>query len=766
MADPENIKASTLLIVDPDSARAMTVGELVTQAGATWAHVERIQDSDTHTDDFEVVLIAGAVIVEELRAGRSHIRGQFAENAVLVGLVDSSAIDSPSLFGAGLDLVVHEPIGFADIQRMLMFVESIRHETARQSRERLRRMVALHQLAISAGRQTSTPGWMDRLIGAGQHVIGSDALAMWSLNTERRRLDCIGSAGLPSAYIQHAEENSGPLVDRYPSLPLETTSYWLSSDEEQEGFGLVSPGPARDAGIERVAWMPVRDSQRVYGHLSFYFTSLESFEEYDLILADAFASIVAASLGSYALQAEIHRSNRLYREHVEMSPHGVVVCQTDGIIERANLAMSTIAGRGRYEILGNPVSGLFANPDELPWERWLNLDYDDRDDAVMLWMVLPDGRRKRVACYARRVELPQGLAYDDSEDRIQLVMEDVTAQAHRLVELELLHELTRLFSESGSLEHAFDLVVERLFDYFGYHFVGVGDVVDQGRVLVPRAFRSSGTIDHVPLLDASTGLCGLATRENRSILVNDVSESPDYYSIDPRVQSELVSVIRAGGSPVGLLDIQTVSGHPLDEGDLRLADSISAHLGLLIDQVTANERLERQAMTDPLIGIANRRALMEALNELVTDPDSPPTGFFLVELDNFKDINDRYGHLVGDETLKQVGHRLLTALEDGDLLARYGGDELAVIVRDLAADQAMEIAERLRQAISEEPIEHDGQSVLITVSIGVALFPTHGRTTDELIGEADRAMYTAKLAGRNRVYGDFLIGPTQITPES
>jgi diguanylate cyclase (GGDEF)-like protein len=768
LADPDSVRSMSVLIIDQDSDHADTVGQLIDRVGANWIHASSLDEVTAHRYhvDHAVVMINGSIIQKQLSDGGTEIRGHFEHGTVLVGLVDSSVMDSPTLLGAGLDLIIHDPLGVADIQRVLMFAGSIRSETAQQSRERLRKMNALHQLAISSGRQTSVPGWLDRLVEAGQRIIGCDALAMWSLDATRQQLRCSGSVGLPRDYVIRTEMESAAVIDRYPSLLIENASSWLSPDGHQGESDPVVPDAAREVGIQRIAWLPVRDSHRAYGHLSFYFTSMERFERYDLILADAFASIVGASLGSYALQAEIHRSNRLYREHVEMSPHGVIICRMDGAVERTNSAMSTIAGRDRYDILGNPVSALFASPGLLPWQRWMTLDYDDRDDAVMLWVVRPDGMRRRVSCHARRLELPHGVAVDDTEDRIELVLEDVTVQARRLVELELLHELTRLFSEHGSIDQAFNLVVDRLYAYFGYYFVNIGVVEDKGRRLVPRAFRTRGGVEHIPSLDATTGICGRATRENRSILVTDVTTHPDYFSIDPTVHSELVSVIRAGGRPVALLDIQTDSAHPIDENDLHLADSISAHLGLLIEQTSVNERLERQAMTDPLIRIANRRALMEALDKLVANRDAEPAGLYLVELDNFKAINDQYGHLFGDEMLVQVGQRLQTVLRGGDLLARYGGDELAVIVKGLTADRAMIVGERLREVISSEPFEHNGQTVSITVSIGVALFPTHGRTIDALVGEADRAMYSAKISGRNRVHAELTpSGGDEVIPE-
>jgi diguanylate cyclase (GGDEF)-like protein/PAS domain S-box-containing protein len=754
LADSNSRSEHSVLIVHPDSERAASIGQLVERHGGVWKSQSTLDDRievDAGSSP-ETVIISEGAIPQTSAQTSTNLRSHFPEPVVLVGLIDTGVIASPQLFGAGMDLILYEPLVVADIERALAFSRAIHGESREQARERLRKMTALHELAVAFGHRTGAPGWLDRLVEAGSQILGADALAMWAIDREENSIRCVASVGLDEEYICTTERQSLEPISHYDEIPPELSTAWLINEEDNTSR-IVAPDAARAIGVRQVTSLPVRDSNRLYGHLSFYFVSDAAFKNYDLVLADAFSSIVAAALGTFWLQSEIRRSNRLYREHVESSPDGVIVCHPDGTVERSNPAIERITGRDRYEIIGQSIFDWFITPDDLPWGEWATLSSESPAEMVSLWLAQNGGQRRRVSCYARRVTFPDPRRVDETEHRIQVVIHDITLSSRRLIELELFHDLTRLISDRGSLEEAYDLVVSRLHNYLDYRLVAIGRLAN-GRRLELKAFRTYMEDTEIPtVLEISTGICGRAIRENTSLLAQDVSQDPDYYSIDDDVLSEIVAIIRAGGKPIGIIDIQTDATQPLDEGDLQLAESIAAHLGLLIEQVSIQERLERQALTDPLTGMANRRAFMRHLHALVNDPASPPAGLMLVELDHFKSVNDRYGHLFGDEMLKQVGRRLRRVLREHDVLARYGGDEIAMIFFDLSAEQAMVIAERLRAAISSEPFKYGNAIANLTVSIGIALFPYHGHTTDELIAEADRAMYAAKLEGRNAVKG-------------
>jgi diguanylate cyclase (GGDEF)-like protein len=169
----------------------------------------------------------------------------------------------------------------------------------------------------------------------------------------------------------------------------------------------------------------------------------------------------------------------------------------------------------------------------------------------------------------------------------------------------------------------------------------------------------------------------------------------------------------------------------------------------------ANERLELLTVTDPLTGLANRRRLTETLKTewYRAQRNKETVGAFMVDIDHFKLLNDRYGHLVGDSCLKRVAAALVDTVRITDLVARYGGEEFAVILPATEMEHSYMVAERARKAVEALGLENgDAPSGIITVSIGVAaVLPSSGVTPEELIAVADAALYEAKRGGRNNV---------------
>lgn len=160
------------------------------------------------------------------------------------------------------------------------------------------------------------------------------------------------------------------------------------------------------------------------------------------------------------------------------------------------------------------------------------------------------------------------------------------------------------------------------------------------------------------------------------------------------------------------------------------------------------KELRRQATHDPLTGLPNRRAVLAAL-EAVTAPGSNcgRHAFFLLDLDDFKRVNDRCGHAVGDQVLQQVVERLRAATRATDLLARLGGDEFAVLSYDVSEAAALAIGHRFIASL-HSPIRVEDETHKLGISVGAALIPEDGTTSAQIIRNADEAMYCAKAAGR------------------
>ena len=174
-----------------------------------------------------------------------------------------------------------------------------------------------------------------------------------------------------------------------------------------------------------------------------------------------------------------------------------------------------------------------------------------------------------------------------------------------------------------------------------------------------------------------------------------------------------------------------------------------------IVEMEAYEATERSARTDPLTSLANRRVFDEVLDREVRRSRRYrlPLTLLLLDLDRFKDVNDAWGHLLGDLVLERIGDILRRTVREADVACRFGGEEFAVVLPETARLGGYAVAERVRGAIErtfgEEPV--GGHSIALTVSCGLASYPEDGLHASEIVSRADEALYGAKRAGRNRI---------------
>jgi two-component system, cell cycle response regulator len=163
-----------------------------------------------------------------------------------------------------------------------------------------------------------------------------------------------------------------------------------------------------------------------------------------------------------------------------------------------------------------------------------------------------------------------------------------------------------------------------------------------------------------------------------------------------------------------------------------------------------NDQLDKLSRVDGLTGLHNRRHIDEQLQKEVSTArrHGQPLAILMLDIDYFKQVNDREGHPAGDRVLQEFAERLRTAPREGDTIGRWGGEEFIVIAPQTTSHQALVLGERIRSAIAERPVDLGGRSVSITVSIGCAV--GQGAPA-ELVKQADRALYRSKTGGRDRV---------------
>jgi diguanylate cyclase (GGDEF)-like protein len=181
---------------------------------------------------------------------------------------------------------------------------------------------------------------------------------------------------------------------------------------------------------------------------------------------------------------------------------------------------------------------------------------------------------------------------------------------------------------------------------------------------------------------------------------------------------------------------------------------INQVLQMRLEEITIlQQKLREQSIRDPLTGLYNRRYLDEFLPGTLSRArrENACVAFLLIDLDYFKNINDRYGHAAGDAVLVRVAHLFQHSVRESDLAFRYGGEEFLLILPGLCVEEALRRAEEIRQSLESLKFQYESHPIFITASVGLSVYPLHGEDHDTLLNAADQALYEAKASGRNRV---------------
>jgi diguanylate cyclase (GGDEF)-like protein len=191
---------------------------------------------------------------------------------------------------------------------------------------------------------------------------------------------------------------------------------------------------------------------------------------------------------------------------------------------------------------------------------------------------------------------------------------------------------------------------------------------------------------------------------------------------------------------------------PFAADALDRARLIAAHAEAALHNAERYHHAKERAFIDDVTEVYNARFLLQATEREIQRAEryGKPLSVLFLDLDRFKLVNDRYGHLVGSDVLRQLSRTLLECIRQVDTLARYGGDEFTILLVDTGAEEALIIAERIRRSVAEHVFEGTGGTpIQLTISVGVATYPRHATARDALLDVADKAMYRAKSRGRN-----------------
>ncbi|MCH8612088.1 sensor domain-containing diguanylate cyclase [Arsenicicoccus dermatophilus] len=250
-------------------------------------------------------------------------------------------------------------------------------------------------------------------------------------------------------------------------------------------------------------------------------------------------------------------------------------------------------------------------------------------------------------------------------------------------------------------------------------------------------------------VDLDEGIVGLAASERRVVMLDDATPCPSAVLDGRACAAPLVS----GDHAVGVLVVERSAGQEAyDAETAELLEVVAGPAGVAMDNAMLHRTAQRQSVVDPLTGVGNLRMLTSALSREVARAQTfgRQLSLLVVDIDNFAALNQRYGHETGDGALRALAARLVELVPPVDTVARYAGEELAVLCPERGSEQALALADRLVADLRTRPLDVGGQMLPVTCSIGVATWPHDGATALDMLGAADDAMTAAKAAGRDR----------------
>lgn len=372
-----------------------------------------------------------------------------------------------------------------------------------------------------------------------------------------------------------------------------------------------------------------------------------------------------------------------------------------------------------------------------------NVSQSERDSVVLLLDILAAALEKHSTIEGEIENLAQELI--DHQSLILLLKQQTD-------ELDALKKLSLNLTSSLDLPDVLDAVVTeamrlientRDVNIFLYknHKLSFGAALD-----------SDGTRNKPWSKPRSNGLTYTVATTGDMIIVEDLQNHPLFRTAPKDWVGSIIGMpLKVGDTVVGVMNLARIIQGGFSPSELRLLRLLSDQAAVAISNASLHQMISRQAYSDTLTGLPNRRALDERLEEEVSSARRNNYSFavIMMDLDGFKAVNDTYGHATGDDVLRVVFNQMARGVRNTDFLARYGGDELTLILSQTEMSSAQVVSEKIIEGMKKMKFKlPDGKKLRLGISGGIAIFPVHARNGSDLLRAADAALYQAKKYNR------------------
>lgn len=336
--------------------------------------------------------------------------------------------------------------------------------------------------------------------------------------------------------------------------------------------------------------------------------------------------------------------------------------------------------------------------------------------------------------------------------------QDLENQANRLA---VVYDVGKVISKTIEIDDLLELIYEQLMRVIPSDAYFVALYLPGENVLNLRMLIDNGKHYPARKVPADQGLSSWVIENQESLLIKDLAKEASSLPIEPVVVGEDKITPSWLGVPmitesevIGILAVACYQAYAYNENDQYLLEQIAQQAALSIKNARHHMEVERQASLDSLTGVLNHGHFIETLHRAsqIAKREKNPLSLIMLDIDHFKEYNDTYGHVVGDQVLKLTVEAIEKHVKNTDSVGRWGGEEFGIALPGANIQQAELVAKRIRKTLARLPL-YDSQGNPIpkpTVSQGIATLPGHSKDIDELIKIADRALYRAKGKGRDQ----------------
>lgn len=665
------------------------------------------------------------------------------------------------------------------------------------SRRGVERLTTLQQISHAIAGSLEMQKMLRAIAEAARQVLDVDQCAIY-LGNEQQGVTEVYSQGLPQEFVEAVKRAVSGLAGQLPFNPREplivedaVNATRLKPNREAVDKGEADTVAAFWQGVHTVAVLPLFYRSELLGSLAFYHDRIRPYNPEDVQLAQAIADQAAiavknATLIAQAQQhaAEVDLLNRVMgtvtgtlnldelfgRMVAEVSatfgyPHVSIFrregdyltlqAQTGHQHVRENIHITKgITGRSARTRRPVLVPDVTKDRDYIPTDPGTQSEIAVPimgDDQVMGVLNVEVGADRRLG--EGDLELLQALARQLSVALRNATLYDEVKRARD--ELSVLYEAAKTISTSLELRSVLDSLVQVTCQAFDYEHGAILLMDERSGDLIVEATYGYPVQTRGYRVPSGKGVTGWVQRTGKPDIVPDVSQDARYISINEGIISEIAVPLISEGRVIGVFNVESSRRAAFGQRDLNVLTTLAGYATIAIENARLFEQTKVLAITDGLTELYNHRYLFEAMERALErcNRDGQPLGMIMLEVDKFKRYNDTYGHRRGDQVLRIVADLLRKGSRTSDFVARYGGDEFMIVLPNTSKDTAHEIAERLRRAVEAYPFLLDESIITaVTLSVGVAASPDDGETVDAIVDAVDRAQYTAKRSGGNKVH--------------